>query len=366
MKLDDFLVEQWMNDYEGMAVHDLTSTCGQALTCRELLDLEPGILEDVELNYGSITGDPRLRSEILSLYQNQDPHTLTLAQGCLQANEMVMETVLEPGDEVIAYTPGYQQFYSYPEALGCQVHLLRLEPDSWSFPLDRTLELIETRPGIRMILMGHPSNPTGTFMKEEELSRLISACRAHGIWLFCDEVYFWPDSGLSVADLYEKGVATSSLSKLYGLAGLRSGWIKACPELIHAIDVRRDYTIISTGPLTDTLSYAALLHKEELLARVRKTVQKNTEIVKNWLQDNPLFSCSIEQDSLVAFLRYHKDISSADLARSLLRDTGIFFVPGSCFGLEHHLRLGLGTCHEDLKAVLEQLQTYVQTWEQVQ
>lgn len=106
MRIEDFETEKWMNLYERQAKYNLTDTSSDAWTVQELLALEPDALQDLPLDYGWITGDPRLRKEILNLYQNQDESTLTLSCGALQGNEMVMASLLKPGDEVITFTPG--------------------------------------------------------------------------------------------------------------------------------------------------------------------------------------------------------------------------------------------------------------------
>lgn len=359
MRLPDFEVEQWMNDYEGKAVYNLTDTSVSPLTFKELADLEPDLLSSVVMDYGEIPGDPRLRRQILQMYQDQRQETLTLSQGCLQGNEMVLETLLEPGDHVITFVPGYAQFYDYPQTLGCTVSTLPLCPEDWSMDFEAIEAELQAHPQTRMIIVNHPSNPTGASLSLEEMHRLVHLCRAYGVYMLCDEVYKRPEAP-SFSDLYEKAVVTGSLSKLYGLSGLRFGWIKGDPDVIHQITVRRDYTIISTGPLKDALALSALLHQEELLDRGQRIIRSNQQIVRDWLEDNPLFSCVMPACCTVAFLQYHKDIPSKELCQSLLRDTGIFFVPGSCFGYEGYLRLGFGQKHTDLRAVLDTLQRYVE------
>lgn len=360
MRLQAFEVEQWMNDHEKQAVCNLTDTSVSALYFKELLQLEPDILDETLLDYGDITGDPRLRQTILSFYENQDPHTLTMAQGCLQANEMVMLTILEQGDHVITVSPGYQQFSDYPKSLGCSVDEVYLNPEDWSLDTQDIARAI--KPETKLLILNNPSNPTGAWLEKEQLEEIVNLCRENDIWILCDEVYKTPVIH-SISDLYEKGVATASLSKMYSLPGLRLGWIKACPELIEKIDLRRDYSIISTGPLIDSLGYAALKHSDELLSRAEKIIEENKAVICQWLEGQDEFDCVLPDHGPVSFLHYKSNVPSKTLARDLLRDTGIFFVPGACFGMENYLRLGLGQKHENLAEWLAKLSEYMKKYQ---
>lgn len=358
MKIADFQTEQWMNQYEGRAVYNMTDTCVSPLTYQELLSYDTEhLLSSVKLDYGSITGDVRLKQEILHLYQSGTNENITMAQGCLQANELVMETLLGPEDTVIAYTPSYQQFIDLPRSIGCRVITLPLyEEDQWQphiFDLKQAFQQ-----NIRMVIMNNPNNPTGTVFSQEYLKELYALAKQSNTYILCDEVYRDP-SLASISDAYEKGISTSSLSKLFSLAGLRSGWIKGPKEVIDAINVRRDYSIISTGPLTDTLSLLALQHRTELLSRSASLIQQNKDLLIDWLKDNPHFSIVLPFPGTVSFLKYHASILSTELAKGLLDQYGVFYVPGACFQCESHLRLGLTADPEKFKKGLELTAAYL-------
>lgn len=136
MRLPDFKVEQWMNDYENDAVYNLTDTCVKALTLQELLDLESLDFKGLTLDYGQITGDIDLKKAILTLYKHGTVDNVTTAQGCLLANELVMNTLLEKEDEVITVVPGYQQFVDIPRSIGCKVHEIELYESDWQVDIE--------------------------------------------------------------------------------------------------------------------------------------------------------------------------------------------------------------------------------------
>ena len=271
MKINDFKVEQWMNDHEKKAIYNLTDTCVKACTWQELMervDIDP----DLGLDYGDITGSEAVKQAILSLYTTHDLKSLTMFHGCLEANQHVMDTLLEPKDHIITYTPGYQQFWDYPRSLGVDATLLALKEEmGWMPNIDELKESI--RSNTKMIILNNPNNPTGTMFPRSFMEPLIQICKEKGIWILCDEVYRGFDDQPSISDLYEKGIATSSLSKVFALPGLRYGWVKACPSLISKINVRRDYTMISTGPLMDTIAAQVLAHKDEILQKNKAYIE---------------------------------------------------------------------------------------------
>ena len=340
------------------AVFNLTDTCIPAVTVKELLAMDAaGDFQNVRLDYGAITGDPKVKEEILKLYTHGDPDSITTSQGCLQGNEMVMETLLEPGDHVITFRPGYQAFSDYPRALGCTVTELPLyEEDRWQ-PSVSDLEEAMTQ-NTKLIILNDPNNPTGIRFNDVFINRMIELAEEQGTWILSDEVYRDPACS-SVSDLYEKGISTGSLSKMYSLAGLRFGWIKGPHDLIQKINERRDYSIISTGPLADTLAHIALTHKDELLARARTVIQANREIIQEWLNTEPSCSVVLPEFCTVSFLKYEGGIPSKQLALDLLKKHGVFFVPGACFFHENHLRLSLTADPEVMRQGLRLLSSYL-------
>jgi aspartate/methionine/tyrosine aminotransferase len=360
MKLPDFKVEQWMNDYENEAVYNLTDTCVKPLVFSELMAMmDEQSLMDLRLDYGAITGDAQLKKEILSLYKTGSEENITVMQGCLQANESLMYTLLSPGDTVIAYEPGYQQFADLPKSFGCHVISLKLyEENGWQPDLSELEEAMKQN--IRMIIINQPSNPTGVFFNEEYIEKMVDLARKQGTWILSDEVYRGLYDEPSISDIYEKGISTSSLSKIFSLAGLRLGWIKGPEEVIHLINVRRDYSIISTGPLADTLACAALQNKEQILSRSRKIIEANRKIVSQFVKDHPQFHIVMPQYGTVGFLGYRGDIDDTMLARQLLADEGVFFVPGSCFGSAKHMRIGFTCETETMITGLSRLAAYLE------
>lgn len=364
MKLKEFDVETWMTEHENDCRYNLADTCVKAMSLRELEDLiKENVMDhiyDLPLDYGPIQGSPALKEAILSLYKTGNSENIAITRGAVNANQHVMDTILEPGDHIVALTPGYEQFYSYPKSLGCAYTLVELKEDNnWQPTIDDFQKAINEN--TKMIILNSPNNPTGTLIKDDLMKQLIDLCAPHHIYIMCDEIYKGlteTDTG-SVSDLYEYGITTSSLAKIYSFAGLRLGWIKARKELIDKINYRRDYTMISTGAIDDYLTTVVLQHKEIILDRSRKIVLQNKEILKHYLEKEPLVSCVIPEDGTVAFLHYHVDVPSKVLCENLQKATGVFFVPGACFGSEYHLRFGFTQDPEVIEKGLLLLSDYL-------
>lgn len=348
MKLKEFDVETWMTDYELDCKYNLTETCVASLSLNDLKRLSGKELEhdvfSMIMDYGPIVGSDELKKAILSLYKTKNLDDVTITHGAINGNELVLMTLLEPNDHVISLFPTYQQMYDFPESLGCDVSFVYLREESnWECHIDDFQKVL--KPNTKMICLNSPNNPTGTTFKEDMIIQICEFAKEHDLYILCDEIYRGLDHKTqllmpSFADYYDKAIVTQSLSKVYSFAGLRLGWIIANEDIIRDINLRRDYHIISSGPLNDYLGTVVLNLKDDILKRSDEITSKGKELLKQWLINEPHFSCVIPEYGTVGFLKYDFDIPSAQFCIKLQKETGIFFVPGSCFGIENHVRFG--------------------------
>lgn len=355
MKLLNFETETWMTLHENNCTYNLADSCAKSLTVGELYDLVEDKLQfqqqlmNMTLDYGPIEGSDRLKRGILHLYQRQDLDELAICHGGINANELVLMTLLDREDHMITITPTYQQLYSLPASFGVEYDLIQLkENKQWIPDIEEFAHHI--RKNTKMICLNLPNNPTGTTLSDDQLHKLVDLCRQNDLYLFVDESYRGLYNELSVSDIYEKGIATSGLSKILSTAGLRIGWIKTQDKnLIHLINERRDYHIISNGPLNDYLGCIVLENYDKILNRNRKILERNKAYLAHWLKQNPQVSCVIPSYGTVCFLRYNLNMPSRVLAEKLQSETGVFFVPGACFDEEFHLRFGLANDPETVE-----------------
>lgn len=351
MKIKTFKVEQWMNEYENDAVYNLGETCIDSMTLGELISLsgqDPkdylSKLEDARMTYGHIYGSPELLDGITSLYKDITPGQVIPTHGAIGANHQVIVSMIEKNDNMVCVMPTYQQHYSIPESIGAEVRIIQLTPDNKFLPdIDELKRLVDKN--TKMITINNPNNPTGSFMPEEELLKIVEVAKSVGAYVLSDEVY----RGLSedgsymtsIVDIYDKGISVGSMSKIFSLAGLRMGWIVSKDEeVIEACRNRRDYDTISCGVLDDIFSSLALKNKDKIFDRNRKILLKNRAILDQWVNDTPEVSYIKPVAGTTALVYYDKDIPSYDLCIKLIKEKGVLFTPGSAFEMEGCVRIG--------------------------
>lgn len=371
MKIKDFGVEIYMNKYETQAVYNLAETCVSSFYVEEFLDFlgdKDAIIQKLlekRLSYGDIEGSQALLEGIASLYNNLSIHNIVPTHGAIGANNMVLNAIVEPGDEIISVIPTYQQLYSIPESIGATVHLLPLTYEDKFLPnLDVLKKMMN--PNIKLVCINNPNNPTGAVMDETYLQAIVDIVKPYGSYILCDEVY----RGLthegnnlttSIIDLYDKGISTSSMSKTFSLAGIRLGWIAAPDAVIQEVLIHRDYDTISCGVIDDYFATLALQNKSLIFERNLKIVRENVKILTDWVAHDDNYDIIPPKGGTTAFIKMNFDLPSHDFCVNLLNDTGVLVLPGSAMDMEGYIRVGYAYETEALKKGLEIISAYTKT-----
>ena len=240
--------------------------------------------------------------------------------------------------------PTYQQLYSIPASIGADVAVMHLKQENDYLPdLDELRALVT--PETKMICINNPNNPTGALMSREQLEEIVEIARGVGAYILCDEVYrhltqedSWSES---IADLYEKGISVSSMSKVFSLAGLRMGWIATHDEAaLCAFLSHRDYNLISCGMFDDAVASIALRHSDAMLRRNQTIVRENLAILDAWVAAHEHFYYTKPKAGTTALVYYDFDVPSYDFCKRMYRETGAFVTPGDCFEQPHSMRIG--------------------------
>lgn len=356
MKIEPFALERWMTTYEMDVAYDIAESGICPLTANELLAMEPpeargdvmaGLL-NLPLGYSEARGTHALRSLLAATYRATSPDQILVTTGAIEANFLLCNALLEPGDHVVAVHPAYQQLNSLPRAVGCDVSLWELRAESgFRYDLDDLERLVTPR--TRLIVVNTPHNPTGAMLSADELRRIYDLAVSLGARVLCDEAYRWLEVPGGdpfpppIRDLGDAGISVGTFSKPFGLPGLRIGWLAAPDDVVAACWGLRDYVSLSPGKLNDALAVLALRHRDQIVARTQRIVEQNLATARRWFADHAdVVSWSPPRGGLLALLRYNLDITSLDLANKLAEDYGVMLAPGSAFGYEHHLRLGIG------------------------
>ena len=369
MHIEPFGVEIWMNEWETKCDWNLAETCVESLTIAELLalvgknDTDLSALLSMKMTYGDIEGSMRLRRAICALYDTQLPENVLVTHGTIGANMLVHKTLVSAWDHVVAVVPTYQQHYSIPASIGANVQPLHLRSENGFLPdLDELRALVT--PATKLIAINNPNNPTGSLMDRAMLEQIAAIAREADAWILCDEVYRGTDQTgtgmtVSIADLYEKGISTASMSKAYALAGLRLGWIAGPHELIEAVAIHRDYDTISVGMINDHFAALALENYDKVLSRSHAITRGNLALLSDWVADQSLISWVKPKSGTTALLQFDLPMTSREFCVDLLKDTGVMFTPGSALNMEGYVRIGYANNPAILQEGLKRVGAYL-------
>lgn len=372
MQIPHFGVEEWLNTWEKKATYDISQSSIDALTLEELIGLDGTTVKDffesrsqTLMDYGWIEGSDEFKKQVSTLYSTLNEENILQTNGATGANLLALYALIEPEDHVVSMLPTYQQLYDIPRSLGANVDFVELEEEkNWQLDVDILASKVTKK--TKMICLNTANNPTGTLLDKQTLERVVEIARSVDAYILIDEVYApLTDDGefVSIADLYEKGIATNSLSKTYSIPGIRIGWTATSREITELFRKYRDYTMICGGVLSDSLAIHALKNKDKIINRNRKIVADNLEILKKWVESEPLVTLVAPNYVSTSFIKL--DIKQEDEAFciDLLEKTGVLLVPGSAFGVSGHARVGYCCKKETLIKGLELLSEHLKTCE---
>ncbi len=362
MRIDKFKVEEWFNKYEKNAVYDLADTCVESLSIDELLTITGDkdiLLKEIfhqKLNYGAIHGSLRLKTAVTSLYEHQSLENITITHGAIGANHLVYLTLIEPNDKVISIVPTYQQHYSIPKSFGADVKMFFLKEENKWLPDLKELEYT-VGDDTKLICLNNPNNPTGAVIPDDMMLKIVEIAKKSNAYILCDEVYRGLNHNnnpfsVSVADIYDRGISTGSMSKVFSLAGLRLGWVAANENIIKQINSQREYNTISVGILDDYFASLAIENKDKIIKRNIEKILTGKDILTRWVNSEPLVNMVSPNGGTTAFIKYNKQIPSAELCKKLQQDTGVMILPGETLEIDGYLRIGYGNNFENLKKAL--------------
>ena len=356
--------ERVMSKWENVVKYNLAESGVHPATVRDFID-DPAVIDDLlvtELNYVQANGVIELREQIAALYPNATPDNVLVTVGCAEANYLSIQTLLAPGDEMVMMLPNYMQIWGIANNLGVQVKSFHLrEEEGWAPDLDQLADIVSDQ--TKLIAVCNPNNPTGHILTEAEMQAVVEAADKVGAWLLADEVYagaelLSDEQTPSFWGRYERVLANNSLSKAYGLPGLRIGWVVGPPDTVDDIWARHEYTTIGTTMLANKLAAIALSPqvRPRIIKRTRDYIRRGFPILDGWLESHAgLFDLVPPQAAAIAFARYHLEINSTELAERLMHDKSVLIVPGDHFGVDHHLRISYGLPPDYLRAGLERL-----------
>ena len=365
MRLPPFALERYFSRHEFTTELLLSSSDCESMSVEELLAREPGAADAFmrqRLGYTESTGSASLRREISRLYRTVEPAQVLVHAGAEEAIYVFMNAVLEPGDHVIAHAPCYQSLAEIARGAGCEVSPWHAREDAgWAPDPDELRRLV--RPSTRAIVLNTPHNPTGFHMGHAQFRATVQLAEENGIILFSDEVYrgleYDPADRLPAAcDLGEHAVSLGVMSKTYGLAGLRIGWVATRnAEVLARMVVQKDYTTICCSAPSELLAELALRHGEEIGERNRSIVRDNLAVLDSFFaRHGDTFAWRRPKAGPVAFPRLAR--TEVDSFCDRVRTAGVLLLPGTVYGDDgNHFRIGFGRLN--MPAAVQRLEEFL-------
>jgi aspartate/methionine/tyrosine aminotransferase len=359
MNFQNFDLEYFQSQFERTVEINLADSSVKCASVSDLLaDEDPRPLFELPLYYPEVNGTTLLRERVAALYNNATAANVLVTVGAAQANWMACSTLLEAGDEVIVVSPGYRQVWGLAKNAGCRVREAQLRPENnWRLDLDELESL--AGPNTKLISIVNPNNPTGSILSGEEMRRIVRICQKTGAWLHADEVYRGTelDAGETPSfwGMYGRVICVNSMSKAYGLAGLRIGWVMASAEMIEELWRRHEYMVIAAAGPSMKLAEIALqpAKRKMLLDRQKKLSREGHAVLEDWVHEQEgRFSVSKAVATSIAFVGYNFDMPSADLANHIREKASVLVAPGGYLGTENHLRITVGYEPEKVKTAL--------------
>ncbi len=318
------------------------------------MDRFPVELADLDLDGASHPRYAALRNAIAERY-GVSPDQVVAADGTSMANFLAMAALIEPGDEVLIERPTYEPLLGAASFLGADIKRFERNPAD-AFRLDPANVEQRMSDKTRLIVLTNLHNPSGVLAGEDELRAVGALASAVGARVLIDEVYL--DAARprrrSAVHLGHEFVSTNSLTKSYGLSGLRCGWILAEPALAERMWRLNDLFGVNQAHQAERLACIAFQRIDEVIGEVPAMLDRNRAAFNAFVAGRVDIHCAPAEHGITAFPRW----SGGDTERldTLLRakyDTAI--VPGRWFDLPDHFRIGLGLPSWDLDQALARL-----------
>ena len=351
MQITPFRIEEYMGKHEFSARYLLSSSDAESVTIEEILSLEPGA-HDAFLKhwcgYTESPGAPWLREVLAAIYKTIHGDHLVVVSAAEEAIFLFYHALLTPQDHAIVETPCYESALTLPKSTGAAVsEWKRSAENGWAHNLAALEALI--RPNTRALYINTPHNPTGLLMPLEIFRQVLALAAKHHIYVFSDEVYreleHDPATRLPAAcDLYDRAISLGSVSKTYGLPGLRLAWLASHDkEFLQKLISLKHYTTICASAPSEFLTALAFRHREKFIERNLKIVQHNLPLLTAFFaRHSNLFDWTPPNAATIGFARFKPQQDVHEWCENLVRDASVLLLPGTVYDEPRHIRFGYG------------------------
>ena len=315
----------------------------------------PVKLEDLALSRGGTYGYKPLQ-DALAKHSKVAAENVVAADGTSMANYLAMAAIVEPGDEVLVEHPTYELLLAVLGHLQVEIRRFPRRPEL-GFALDPAEVDRAITPRTRLVVITNLHNPSSAYTDEKVLLEIGEIARRAGARVLVDEVYLDAAFALAPRSAFHLGpefVSTNSLTKVYGLSGLRCGWVLAEPELARRMWLLNDLFGVNQAHPAERISVIALQNFEKIRAWSRSLLERNRQLLNEFLAARNDLETTCVPFGTVAFPRLLNGPVDkfCELFRRKFEGT---VVPGSFFEMPDHFRMGIGAETEAVAASLERL-----------
>jgi len=362
-------MEDWLAAYKDSCIFNLGESGMPNISVGELLTAcgeTPDVLSTLVLKDNDTRGTERLRCAICESYSGDVPFEhITVTTGTSEALFILFNILCEKRTAVVTPLPSFQALYEVPSALGAELKPYRMRSENGFVPdPDEVCALMND--STAAVVLNTPHNPSGATIPDEVARMIIARAERHGAVVISDEHYRflphegdWPLKTLARSD--GRVVATGSITKCFGVIGLRMGWIAAPESLVSGIRDFRDYLTHTLSPVSDFLAACALENAGNFVEPGIEMLRKNRIALRTAVDDTRGLSLVTPQAGVVAFPGYDYPIPSDDFAHGLIHNHGVFVLPGSSFEVERHFRINLGQDPVEFQNALTHIHNYCRT-----
>jgi aspartate/methionine/tyrosine aminotransferase len=368
MQITPFRIEEYMGKHEFSARYLLSSSDAESVTIEEILSLEPDA-HDAFLKhwcgYTESPGAPWLREVLATIYKMIHTDQVVVVSAAEEAIFLFYHALLMPQDHAIVETPCYESALTLPKSTGAAVSEWRRKPaNGWAHDVAALEALI--RPNTRALYINTPHNPTGLLMPLEVFRGVLELAAKHNMYVFSDEVYreleHDPAMQLPAAcDLYDRALSLGSVSKTYGLPGLRLAWLASRDKaFLEKIISLKHYTTICASAPSEFLTALAFRHREKFIVRNLQIVRHNLPLLTAFFgRNNNLFEWTAPNAATIGFTRFKPQQNVQEWCENLVRDAGVLLLPGTVYDEPRHIRFGYG--RKNMPESLAQLEAYLKS-----
>jgi aspartate/methionine/tyrosine aminotransferase len=313
-------------------------------------------LDQLEINGPTVYAYEPLLKALAARYRV--PHECVVsAMGTSLANYLALAAATEPGDEVLIEQPAYDPMLGAARYLGLQIKRFQRKAEQ-NFSVDVAEVERNLSAGTRVIVLCNLHNPSGALVSDSVLQELAALARSSRAYVLVDEVYretlFQAQPQTCFNLDRERFIVTSSLTKAYGLSGLRCGWVLAPAELAQRMWRIHDLHAATYPFMTEYLSVIALQKLPRIAARMKPMLDENRASLRDFLAERDDLDYFWPEYGTIVFPRLKRG-DAGEFCRLLREDFETSVVPGEFFDMPAHFRIGIGAATPEVRAALQQL-----------